>query len=46
MAGFAYDVRDLKFILNEWLDMEKLLDLESFKDNYGPRRRGLYSKCI
>lgn len=35
MADFAYDVRDLKFILNEWLDMQEVFGLESFKDNYG-----------
>lgn len=34
MAEFAYDVRDLKFILNEWLDMEKVFSLDKFKDNY------------
>ncbi len=34
MAEFAYDVRDLKFILNEWLDMEEVLNLDKFKENY------------
>ncbi|MCL6634591.1 MAG: acyl-CoA dehydrogenase [Peptococcaceae bacterium] len=34
MAEFAYDVRDLKFILNEWLDMEEVFGFEKFKDNY------------
>lgn len=34
MAEFAYDVRDLKFILNEWLDMEEIFNLDKFKDNY------------
>lgn len=34
MAEFAYDVRDLKFILSEWLDMKKILNFEKFKDNY------------
>lgn len=34
MADFAYDVRDLKFILNEWLDLEKILELDRFKENY------------
>lgn len=34
MAEFTYDVRDLKFILNEWLDMEEIFGLEKFKDNY------------
>lgn len=36
MAEFAYDIRDLKFILNEWLDMEEVFGLDRFKDNYGP----------
>ena len=35
MAEFAYDIRDLKFILNEWLDMKEIFGLERFKDNYG-----------
>ncbi|WP_366924264.1 acyl-CoA dehydrogenase [Metallumcola ferriviriculae] len=34
MAEFAYDLRDLKFILNEWLDMEEIFGLERFKDTY------------
>ncbi|WP_051273341.1 acyl-CoA dehydrogenase [Desulfotruncus alcoholivorax] len=34
MAEFAYDIRDLKFILNEWLDMEEVFGLERFKDSY------------
>jgi alkylation response protein AidB-like acyl-CoA dehydrogenase len=34
MAEFAYDIRDLKFILNEWLDMDEIFSLEKFKDNY------------
>jgi len=34
MAEFAYDVRDLKFILNEWLDMKEIFNLDKFKDNY------------
>ncbi|MTI84308.1 MAG: acyl-CoA dehydrogenase [Firmicutes bacterium] len=34
MADFAYDVRDLKFILNEWLDMEEIFNLAKFKENY------------
>lgn len=33
MVDFVYDIRDLKFILNEWLD---IYELEKFKDNYGP----------
>ncbi|MFZ5633275.1 MAG: acyl-CoA dehydrogenase [Bacillota bacterium] len=34
MAEFAYDVRDLKFILKEWLDMDEVFALDRFKDNY------------
>lgn len=34
MAEFAYDIRDLKFILNEWLAMEEVFSLDKFKDNY------------
>jgi len=34
MAEFAYDTRDLKFILHEWLDMQKILELDKFRDNY------------
>jgi len=34
MAEFNYDIRDLKFILNECLDMEELFNLKRFKDNY------------
>ena len=36
MADFAYDIRDLKFILNEWLDMGEVFELEKFKDTYEP----------
>ncbi len=36
MAGnFNYSNRDHKFILKEWLDTEKILLFESFKDFYG-----------
>lgn len=34
MAEFAYDIRDLKFILNEWIDMDEVFGLDRFKDNY------------
>ncbi len=34
MAEFGYDIRDLKFILNEWLDMGEVFGLDKFKDNY------------
>lgn len=36
MAEFVYDVRDLKFILNEWLDMAEVFSLERFRDNFRP----------
>ncbi|TFH64646.1 MAG: acyl-CoA dehydrogenase, partial [Gemmatimonadales bacterium] len=32
---FKYDVRDLQFILKEWLPMEEVLACDRFKDNYG-----------
>jgi alkylation response protein AidB-like acyl-CoA dehydrogenase len=35
MAEFVYDIRDLKFIIKEWLNMEEIFNLEKFKDNYG-----------
>jgi len=31
---FKYDVRDLQFILKEWLPMEEVLACERFKENY------------
>ncbi|MFZ5650220.1 MAG: acyl-CoA dehydrogenase [Bacillota bacterium] len=34
MPDFAYDIRDLRFILNEWLDMEEIFSLERFSGNY------------
>ncbi|WP_347491214.1 acyl-CoA dehydrogenase [Desulfoscipio sp. XC116] len=34
MAEFIYDIRDLKFILDEWLDMEEVFNLDRFKENY------------
>jgi alkylation response protein AidB-like acyl-CoA dehydrogenase len=36
MSGTAYhyNLRDLKFILNEWLDMGKLFELPPYKDIY------------
>ncbi len=34
MAEFAYDIRDIKFILNEWLDMDEIFSLDRFKENY------------
>ncbi|HEX3011811.1 MAG TPA: acyl-CoA dehydrogenase N-terminal domain-containing protein, partial [Syntrophomonadaceae bacterium] len=37
MSGttFLYDLRDLKFVLKEWLDMDKLLSCPAYKDYYG-----------
>jgi len=36
MAGnFYYSNRDHKFIIKEWLDTEKILNFEAFKDIYG-----------
>ncbi|WP_425807719.1 acyl-CoA dehydrogenase [Desulfitobacterium sp. Sab5] len=36
MAGktFLYDLRDLKFVLKEWLDMDKLLSFSAYSDYY------------
>ena len=31
---FKYDVRDLKFILKEWLPTEEVLACERFKGNF------------
>ena len=31
---FKYDVRDLKFILKEWLPMEEVLACDRFKENF------------
>lgn len=32
--NFLYDTRDLKFISKEWLDMDKLLSQEAYRDYY------------
>ena len=32
--SFIYDIRDLKFILKEWLDLDKLLSFEPYRDYY------------
>ncbi|WP_308898512.1 acyl-CoA dehydrogenase N-terminal domain-containing protein [Candidatus Desulfosporosinus nitrosoreducens] len=32
---FKYDIRDLKFILKEWLPTEEVLACDRFKDFYG-----------
>lgn len=32
--NFLFDTRDLKFILQEWLDMDKLLGFDAYKDYY------------
>jgi hypothetical protein len=34
MAEFTYDLRDLKFILKEWLNTEEVLNYGRFKENY------------
>lgn len=33
-TNFLYDIRDAKFVLKEWLDLEKLLSYDVFKDYY------------
>jgi hypothetical protein len=30
--NFLFDTRDLKFILKEWLDLDKLLSLEPYRE--------------
>jgi Acyl-CoA dehydrogenase N terminal. len=32
MSEFVYDVRDLKFILNQWLDMEEIFKFEKISE--------------
>ncbi|HNX92535.1 MAG TPA: acyl-CoA dehydrogenase [Syntrophomonas sp.] len=32
--NFLFDTRDLKFILKEWLDLDKLLSFEPYRDYY------------
>lgn len=34
-SNFIYSNRDHKFILKEWLDIERILNLDAFKDIYG-----------
>lgn len=34
-SNFLYSTRDHKFILTEWLDMEKVLSFDFYKDYYG-----------
>ena len=34
-SNFLYSTREHKFILNEWLDMEKVLAYDAFKDYFG-----------
>ncbi len=34
-TNFLYDLRDLKFVLKEWLDMDKLLSCSAYRDYYG-----------
>lgn len=33
-GNFIYDIRDQQFILKEWLDMDKLLGMEAYRDYY------------
>ena len=33
-TNFLYDTRDIKFILKEWLDLDKLLGFEAYRDYY------------
>ncbi|HPF21031.1 MAG TPA: acyl-CoA dehydrogenase [Syntrophomonas sp.] len=33
-GNYIYDMRDLQFILKEWLDMDKLLGFEAYRDYY------------
>ncbi|MGE5449941.1 MAG: acyl-CoA dehydrogenase family protein, partial [Methanomassiliicoccales archaeon] len=33
-TNYLYDVRDIKFILKEWLDLDKLLGCEAYRDYY------------
>ncbi|MGE5379630.1 MAG: acyl-CoA dehydrogenase [Methylocystaceae bacterium] len=33
-TNYLYDTRDIKFILKEWLDMDKLLGSEAYRDYY------------
>jgi len=35
ISNFLFDMRELKFVLKEWLDMEKLLSFPAYKENYG-----------
>lgn len=35
-SNFIYSNRDLKFIIKEWLDAEKLFNFEKFRDYYSP----------
>lgn len=34
-TNYFYDLRDLKFVLKEWLDMNRLLSCPAYKDYYG-----------
>lgn len=35
ISNFVYDLRELKFVLKEWLDLEKLLALPPYQEYYG-----------
>ncbi|MGD9506494.1 MAG: acyl-CoA dehydrogenase [Syntrophobacteraceae bacterium] len=34
VSNFLYDMREIKFVLKEWLDMEKLLSCPAYRDYY------------
>lgn len=35
ITNFLYDMREVKFVLKEWLDMEKLFSFPAYRDYYG-----------
>ncbi len=35
VSNYIYDLRELKFVLKEWLDMEKIFALPAYRDYYG-----------
>lgn len=35
VSNFLFDLRETKFVLKEWLDMDKLLSCPAYKDYYG-----------
>ncbi len=34
-STYLYQTRDIKFQIKEWLDMDKLLSCDGYKDYYG-----------